>query len=77
MALGLPASGIGGGKILRYVIWKKRVNVEASAGDPSLEWIGPLNPTFDPLSMRVNVIPGTVRFGGPIDVTTREVKNGK
>ena len=73
MAVGLPASGIGGGKILRYVIWQKRIDVEASAGDPHLEWIGPLNPSYDAVSIRVQVVPGGVRFAGPIEIRKREV----
>ena len=71
----IPVSAVGGGQVLRYQIWKKRISVEAAAGEPDIEWIGPLNPSFDPVSTRVQVLPGSVRFAGPIEVTKREVKN--
>jgi hypothetical protein len=70
----VPISTVGGGQVLRYQVWKKRTSVEASVDEPDLEWIGPLNPSFDPVSMRVQVLPGGIRFAGPIEITKREVK---
>jgi hypothetical protein len=71
----VPISTVGGGQVLRYQVWKKRISVEASVDEPNLEWIGPLNPSFDPVSIRVQVFPGSVRFEGPIEVRKREVKD--
>jgi hypothetical protein len=71
----VPISTVGGGQAFRYQVWKKRINVEASVDEPNLEWIGPLNPSYDPVSMRVKVLPGSVKFAGPIEITKREVKN--
>jgi hypothetical protein len=70
----LPISTVGGGQVLRYQFWKKRINVEAEIDEPNLEWISPLNPSFDPVSLRLAVLPGNVRFAGPIKVTKGEVK---
>jgi hypothetical protein len=71
----VPISTAAGGQILRYQIWKKRISVEASVDEPNLEWISPLNPSFVPISMRVKVVTGDVRFDGPIRITKSKEKN--
>ncbi len=73
----LPISGIGGGQAARYLMWKKRIKVEASVDGPYLAWIGPLNPPADSIETRVKVFPGNVRFYGPIKVTILKRKNDK
>jgi hypothetical protein len=59
------------------MVWKKRIKVEASADGPFLAWIGPLSPPDDAIETRVKVLPGNIRFDGPIPITRREVKNDK
>ena len=77
LAFAVPLSGFGGGQVLRYMVWKKRIKVEASADGPFLAWIGPLSPLDDAIETRVKVLPGNIRFDGPIPITRREVKNDK
>ena len=75
IAVLVPVSGVTAGKVLRKYIWDNRIEANVSLGQPTEIRMTRLEPPDDWVSTSVSILPGSVRFDGPIRVTEVEAND--
>ncbi len=58
-------------RALRRRKWRRLIDVDASINQPSTVRMTPLNRPSEPVEMNVQILPGDIRFAGPIKVTRK------
>lgn len=75
IAVLVPVSGVTAGKVLRNYIWDNRIEANVSLGQPTEIRMTRLEPPDDWVRTSVRILPGSVRFDGPIEIKEVEAND--